>query len=365
MADRGGKGGGGEGAVVVGHGGGDEGQQQEVGGDEVRHTPVGEEPATEEVGAVGPNVEPNGSSTVAEGLPVVGRSSGDVGVVTLSSYGPITNHDVAEYLSDEALAKLIEDNPSIGLIVLKAKEDWATEIAASVATERAERERKEREEPLRNMEAEEWADAKAVVPKERARQRDIRGFGGASRSLELYENLPLRVRQLVDEVGFGEFIWTLSPVKNDHAVLVAFAERWRDTTNTFHLPPGEKIVTPADFTAITGLRVGGEPNPSDSGIHNDRAALKWFLGKVPKIEEGMVRYDQFTRYLQKEVAMELEAKQMARAYLLHLFGTSLYPSRCSKYLPALRDLKIASGVNWGGAALGATYGFLGDSSKTE
>ncbi|KAI8572108.1 hypothetical protein RHMOL_Rhmol01G0172800 [Rhododendron molle] len=64
------------------------------------------------------------------------------------------------------------------------------------------------------------------------RQRDVRGFGGACRSLELYEDLPSRVRQLVDEASFGEFIQTLSPVRNDHAVLVALAERWRDTTNT-------------------------------------------------------------------------------------------------------------------------------------
>ncbi|KAI8529894.1 hypothetical protein RHMOL_Rhmol11G0010200 [Rhododendron molle] len=105
-------------------------------------------------------------------------------------------------------------------------------------------------------------------------------------------------------------------------------------------------VTPVDFATITGLKVGGEPIPFDSGIHNDRAALKWFLRKVPKIEKGMVRYDQFTRYLQKEVTTKREAEQLARAYLLYLFGASLYPSRHSKvhlsYLPTLRNLRTAS-----------------------
>ncbi|KAI8524686.1 hypothetical protein RHMOL_Rhmol13G0167500 [Rhododendron molle] len=128
-------------------------------------------------------------------------------------------------------------------------------------------------------------------------------------------------------------------------------------------------MTPTDFEAITGLRVGEEPAPFDSGIHNDRAALKWFLGKVPKIEEGVVRYKQFTEYLKKEVTTEREAEQMARAYLLYLFGASLYPGRRSKvhlsYLPALRDLKTASHFDWGRAALSATYDFLGDSSRTE
>ncbi|XP_058208188.1 serine/threonine-protein phosphatase 7 long form homolog [Rhododendron vialii] len=83
----------------------------------------------------------------------------------------------------------------------------------------------------------------------------------------------------------------------------------------------------------------------------------------------MARYGQFTRYLTKEVATEQEAEQMARAYLLYLFGATLYPNRRSKvhlsYLPALRDLRTASRFDWGGAALGAAYGFMGDSSRTE
>ncbi|XP_058200639.1 uncharacterized protein LOC131315544 [Rhododendron vialii] len=128
-------------------------------------------------------------------------------------------------------------------------------------------------------------------------------------------------------------------------------------------------VTPMDFAAITGLRVGGDPIPFDSGIQEDEAALEWFLGEVPKVEEGMARYGQFTRYLAKEVATEQEAEQMARAYLLYLFGATLYPNRRSKvhlsYLPALRDLRTASRFDWGGAALGAAYGFMGDSSRTE
>ncbi|KAI8571927.1 hypothetical protein RHMOL_Rhmol01G0158700 [Rhododendron molle] len=41
---------------------------------------------------------------------------------------------------------------------------------------------------------------------------------------------------------------------------------------------------PTDFAAITGLRVGGEPI-------QDPAALEWFLGGVPQIEEGMINWD--------------------------------------------------------------------------
>ncbi|KAI8559363.1 hypothetical protein RHMOL_Rhmol04G0167400 [Rhododendron molle] len=206
------------------------------------------------------------------------------------------------------------------------------------------------------------------LKQEGASQRDICGFGGACRSLALYEALPSRVRELVDAAGFGEFIRTLTRSRNDHVVLVALADRWRDTTNTFHLPVGEMTVTPADFAAITGLRVGGEPIPFDSGIQNDRVALEWFLGEAPRIEEGMARYEPLTEYLNKEVTTEQEVERMARACLLYLFGATLYPNRRSKvhlsYLPALRNLRTASCFDWGGAALGTAYAFLGDSSRT-
>ncbi|KAI8559934.1 hypothetical protein RHMOL_Rhmol04G0215100 [Rhododendron molle] len=78
---------------------------------------------------------------------------------TSSSHIPITKYDVAEHLPDKALAKLLEDNPMIGEIVLKAKEDRAWGIAAAEAAEWANREQKEREELLRDAEAEERAGA--------------------------------------------------------------------------------------------------------------------------------------------------------------------------------------------------------------
>ncbi|XP_058225789.1 uncharacterized protein LOC131334672 isoform X2 [Rhododendron vialii] len=194
-----------------------------------------------------------------------------------------------------------------------------------------------------------------------------RGHGGAANSLALYRGLPERVRRLVDEAGFGQFIPTLMQTKNDHAVLTALAERWQDTSNTFHFPVGEMTVTPLDFAAITGLRVGGEPIPFDTGIYRDEAALRWFLGRVPDRDGEMVKYEQFREYLKKIPTTQQEEEQMARAYLLYLFGASLYPNRRSKvhlsYLPALRDLSTASRFDWGGAALGTCYGFMGDFTR--
>ncbi|KAI8563687.1 hypothetical protein RHMOL_Rhmol03G0128700 [Rhododendron molle] len=117
------------------------------------------------------------------------------------------------------------------------------------------------------------------------------GNRGPAYSLELYRAFLKWVRALVDAAGFHLFIPILTVVKNDHALLTALAERWHDTSNTFHFPIGEMTMTPVDFAALTGLRVRGEPIPFDLGIHRDTAALQWFLGMVPEGGTEMVHYD--------------------------------------------------------------------------
>lgn len=84
-------------------------------------------------------------------------------------------------------------------------------------------------------------------------------------------------------------------------MLTALAGRWQDTSNTFHFPIGEMTVTPLDFAAITGLRVGGDPITFHSRIHRDEIALRWFLGHALVRGEEMVRYEQFRRYLQGRI----------------------------------------------------------------
>ncbi|KAI8536173.1 hypothetical protein RHMOL_Rhmol10G0235600 [Rhododendron molle] len=202
-------------AVVAG--GGDDGasQQQEVGDEENPR-------ATVPTGAVGSISEAEGPGIVAEGPPMVGGSSGGSGssgavgdkpgpngspprdlargksvavseelvekeqiteiapveireediafrppatAATSSRHLPITYGDIAEHTPDEIVARLLEERPDIGEIVLKAKEDRARAIEAAEAAERAERERKDREEPFRDMEAEERAAEEALGPR--------------------------------------------------------------------------------------------------------------------------------------------------------------------------------------------------------
>ncbi|KAI8530318.1 hypothetical protein RHMOL_Rhmol11G0047800 [Rhododendron molle] len=54
---------------------------------------------------------------------------------------PVPKQDIAEHLPNDQLARLLEENPDVGEIVLKAKEERARAIAAWEAAEKAERER--------------------------------------------------------------------------------------------------------------------------------------------------------------------------------------------------------------------------------
>jgi hypothetical protein len=185
--------------------------------------------------------------------------------------------------------------------------------------------------------------------------------------LELYHELHRDVRRLVDMTGFRPFIFTLTSTWHDHNVLTALAERWRDSTNTFHLTFGEATMTPLDFSALTGLRVGGEPIPYDCGLGYDEAGLTWFLGFVPHREREMAHYGQFARVCTGVPASQTEAEQKARCYLLYVFGASLYANRRCKVhfslLPALRDFEKASQYDWGGPALATCYSFMGAVSR--
>ncbi|KAH7864252.1 hypothetical protein Vadar_027471 [Vaccinium darrowii] len=194
-------------------------------------------------------------------------------------------------------------------------------------------------------------------------QRSLGGYGGSAHSLEYYRALPSRVRALVDASGFTTFIRLLTVTRTDRKLIRALVERWWDTTNTFHFRFGEMTITPLDFAAITGLRVGGEPIPFDSELYLDHATIEHYLGRrLGGIDPG-VRYTVLVGFWDHEPGSEEEARQMARAYLLYLFGASLFPNRQGMvhlgWLPALEDLETAGRFDWGGAGLCTVYCFLG------
>ena len=92
------------------------------------------------------------------------------------------------------------------------------------------------------------------------------------------------IKNIINEAGFGTFFEALLNHEmheyKDLQLLLALAERFWDTTCTFHFPGiREVMLTPYDFTVITGLRLGG-----DGILVNDSltlAKLKKLLGVMP------------------------------------------------------------------------------------
>lgn len=195
----------------------------------------------------------------------------------------------------------------------------------------------------------------------------IRSYGGAGDALALFRQLHADVRELIVAAGFGQIVEILSPWHGDMPVILALAERWQDSSSTFHLPVGEMTVTPADFAALTGLRVGGDPIPFDDQIFRDQDALEWYLGFVPRIDADMARHTELAAYFTDEPQSAQHAEQMARGFILYMFSTYLLAGRRDlvhlSYLPGLRDLRTASRYDWGGCILGACYAFMGSTSR--
>ena len=92
------------------------------------------------------------------------------------------------------------------------------------------------------------------------------------------------IKNIINEAGFGTFFEVLlnhetHEYKNLQLFLV-LAERFWDTTCNYHFPGiGEVMLTPYDFSVITGLRLGGKRIPVNDSFTSTE--LKKLLGVVP------------------------------------------------------------------------------------
>ena len=113
------------------------------------------------------------------------------------------------------------------------------------------------------------------------------------------------IKNIINEAGFGTFFEDLLNQETheykDLQLLLALAECFLDTTYTFHfLGIGEVILTPYDFSVITGLRLGGERilvNDSltstelkklisvvSSRMRSNNIPLSWLCESIPHCE---------------------------------------------------------------------------------
>ncbi|KAI8029683.1 Protein MAIN-LIKE 2, partial [Camellia lanceoleosa] len=203
----------------------------------------------------------------------------------------------------------------------------------------------------------------------------VRGYGNIA-ARDWYAELPDAVRHIVDQANFGAFCRGLSRLTTSRPLLAALAERWWDTTDSFHFSAtGDMTMTPYDFSMLTGIGIGGDPIPFDTDMDEWKAAQIYLLGKVPPLARlGFVRYSWFEVQFRVQPSLVEEApmtqevvERYARDFLMFLLGTTIFADRANTVplclLSALVDVTRILRYDWGGAALATLYGYMSSASR--
>ena len=100
----------------------------------------------------------------------------------------------------------------------------------------------------------------------------------------VWEALSPDIRIIINDAGFGTFFEALLNQETreykDLQLLLALLECFQDTTCTFHFRGiGEIMLTPYDFSVITGLKLSGERIHIDDSLTINE--IKKLLGVMP------------------------------------------------------------------------------------
>ncbi|XP_020254351.1 serine/threonine-protein phosphatase 7 long form homolog [Asparagus officinalis] len=175
----------------------------------------------------------------------------------------------------------------------------------------------------------------------------------------------LEDERIIAAVGRAGFLTCskLRWIKLDWPLLIALMDRWRPETNTFHFRMGEATITLQDVSVILGLRIDG---PCITGTDSDvwPRRCEELLGVAP---ETMPRGTIKLKWLREtfSVPLPVDAPQIlvdqhARAYIMHMIGTILFPDSSkdkvhARWLPLLEDLDVCGTKSWGSAVLAYLY----------
>ncbi|XP_034229374.1 protein MAINTENANCE OF MERISTEMS-like [Prunus dulcis] len=175
--------------------------------------------------------------------------------------------------------------------------------------------------------------------------------------------LPPRVKEKVDSVGFSNFAILLGTKgRRDKHLLMALAERWWDTTHTFHLDEvGELTMTPKDFSAITGLPVCGKSLEYDMEAHTKiEEVVRLFGDPIRSILNAKMKCrDIVNKYKRWKPQTPEQEDQLTRVFILAVLGSSLCNDKSDSvylyYMPSLAKIEEIKDYNRGGAGLACLY----------
>ncbi|KAK9991413.1 hypothetical protein SO802_026398 [Lithocarpus litseifolius] len=176
-----------------------------------------------------------------------------------------------------------------------------------------------------------------------------------------------RIKSIINEAGFGTFFEALlnheTHEYKDLQLLLTLAERFWDTTCTFHFPCiREVMLTPYDFSVITGLRLGGERILVNDSFTS--AELKKLLGIVPS---RMWSNNIPLSWLCENISHCQTMAIGARIFMLLFVQTFLCPNLGStmnlRYLESLKRVGQIQNYDWGGMAYATLMHFMTQLSR--
>ena len=177
-----------------------------------------------------------------------------------------------------------------------------------------------------------------------------------------WATLSTSIKNIINEVGFDTFFEALlnheTHEYKDLQLLLALAERFWDTTCTFHFPSiGEVILTPYDFSVITGLRLGGKRILANDSLTSTE--LKKLLGVVPsRLKSNNIPLS----WLCENIPQCETMAKGARMFMLLFIGTFLCSDLGSTvnlhYLGSLRKIEKIWNYDWRGMAYATLMHFM-------
>ncbi|KDP26289.1 hypothetical protein JCGZ_22326 [Jatropha curcas] len=191
------------------------------------------------------------------------------------------------------------------------------------------------------------------------------------------------MRSRVIAAGFGDYVTGLCRTQPQFppAMRYALMERWNDCIHTFIFGFGEMTLTPADYTAITGLGFNGRAAPLDARYQTAALGAELvhtLLGVTTQTRytaQGFVSYELVYRLLAERIRTRLaawrelpveawpaapaytrkERDQVARSFIFYIISSQLLCTSQNKGDPAvlvcLRDLSRVGSYSWGSLAL--------------
>ncbi|XP_021743248.1 protein MAINTENANCE OF MERISTEMS-like [Chenopodium quinoa] len=193
----------------------------------------------------------------------------------------------------------------------------------------------------------------------------------------MYTAMDLETRLLWESCGLATLFETSEAMVSScggHHIVRALLEFFWDTTNTFHFPWGKMMVTPTDFSLITGLEFNSVPLSFDSGIDVFSTEVKELLGSITIRARAEVETSQFSakgiRRSTLAAAFDDNAtsrEQHVRIFALMLLSGSFSPYKGSRallyYLPVVRDLHWIGTYDWASLAYADFIRALRDSCR--